>query len=39
VCRGAPWVIKAEDLAAHRAALASQCPLTDNPVQQSFDFQ
>ena len=39
VCRGAPWVIKAEDVAAYRAAHALQCPLTDNPAQQSFDFQ
>jgi DNA invertase Pin-like site-specific DNA recombinase len=39
VCRGAPWVTKAEDVAAHRAAHASRRPLTDNPAQQSFDFQ
>jgi hypothetical protein len=39
VCRGAPWVIKAEDVAAYRTAHASQRPLTDNPAQQSFDFQ
>jgi DNA invertase Pin-like site-specific DNA recombinase len=32
VCRGAPWVIKAEDVASRR-------PLTANPAQQSFDFQ
>jgi DNA invertase Pin-like site-specific DNA recombinase len=32
VCRGAPWVIKAEDAASRR-------PLTANPAQQSFDFQ
>jgi hypothetical protein len=39
VCRGAPWVIRAEDVAGYRAAYASQCPLTDDPAQQSFDFQ
>lgn len=39
MCRGAPWVIKAEDVAAYRAAHAPRCPLTDNPAQQSFDFQ
>jgi DNA invertase Pin-like site-specific DNA recombinase len=39
VCRGAPWAIKAEDVAAYRAARASQYPLTHNPDQQSFDFQ
>jgi DNA invertase Pin-like site-specific DNA recombinase len=39
VCRGAPWVIKTEDIAAYRARNASQCPLTANPAQQSFDFQ
>jgi len=39
VCRGAPWAIKAEDVAAYRAAHASQRPLTGNPAQQSLDFQ
>jgi DNA invertase Pin-like site-specific DNA recombinase len=39
VCPGAPWAIKAEDIAAYRAAHASQCSLTENPAQQSFDFQ
>jgi len=39
VCRGAPWVIKAEDVAAYRAQHASQCSLTGNPAQQSFEFQ
>jgi hypothetical protein len=39
VWRGAPWVIKAEDVAAYRAAHASQRPQTDDPAQQSFDFQ
>ncbi|WOH52260.1 MULTISPECIES: recombinase family protein [unclassified Bradyrhizobium] len=39
VCRGAPWVIKAEDVAAYRTQDASRCPLTANPAQQTFDFQ
>jgi DNA invertase Pin-like site-specific DNA recombinase len=39
VCRGAPWVIKAEDVAAYRALNASRRPLTANPAQQTFDFQ
>ena len=39
VCKGAPWVIKAEDIAAYRAQNASQRPLTANPAQQSFQFQ
>jgi hypothetical protein len=39
VCRGAPWVIKAEDVAAYRAQNASRRPLTANPAQQDFDFQ
>jgi DNA invertase Pin-like site-specific DNA recombinase len=38
-CRGAPWVIKAEDVAAYRAQDASRRPLTANPAQQTFDFQ
>ena len=39
LCRGAPWVIKAEDVAAYRAQDASRRPLTANPAQQTFDFQ
>jgi DNA invertase Pin-like site-specific DNA recombinase len=39
VCRGAPWVIKAEDVAAYRAQNASRRPLTANPAQQNLDFQ
>lgn len=39
VCRGAPWVIKAENVAAYRAQNASRCPLTAKSAQQSFDFQ
>jgi len=38
-CRGAPWVIKAEDVTAYRAQDASRRPLTANPAQQTFDFQ
>ena len=39
LCRGAPWVIKAEDLAAYRAQKPSRHSLTSNPAQQNFQFQ
>ncbi len=39
VCQGAPWVIKAEDVEAHRASLQIKRPRTSNPTQQSFAFQ
>ena len=39
LCRGAPWVIKAEDLAAYREQKASRHSLTSNRAQQSFQFQ
>jgi DNA invertase Pin-like site-specific DNA recombinase len=39
LCKGAPWVIKAEDVAAFGAEKRSQEPLTPNPAQQSFNFQ
>ena len=39
LCRGAPWVIKAEDLAVYREQKASRHSLTSNPAQQSFQFQ
>ena len=39
MCRGAPWVIKAEDLTAFGAEKRPQGPLTPNPAQRSFDFQ
>jgi hypothetical protein len=39
LCRGAPWVIKAEDAAAYRARNAPQRPLSANPAQQTFEFQ
>ena len=38
-CGGAPWVIKAEDLAAYREQKPSRRPLTSDPSQQSFQFQ
>jgi len=39
LCRGAPWVIKAEDLAAYRDQKPSRHSLPSNPAQQSFQFQ
>ena len=39
LCKGAPWVIKAEDVAAYRAQNAPRRPLTADPAQQSFEFQ
>jgi DNA invertase Pin-like site-specific DNA recombinase len=36
LCRGAPWVIKADDVAAFTA---EGRPLSANSTQQSFDFQ
>jgi DNA invertase Pin-like site-specific DNA recombinase len=39
LCKGAPWVIKAEDIAAYQAQNASQRPPTANPAQQIFQFQ
>jgi DNA invertase Pin-like site-specific DNA recombinase len=39
LCRGAPWVIKAEDVAAYRERKALQHPLTPDPAQQSLQFQ
>jgi len=39
LCRGAPWVIKSEDLAAYREQRASRHSLTSNSDQQSFQFQ
>jgi len=38
-CKGAPWVIKAEDVAAFAARKRSTGPVTSNPTQQTFDFQ
>jgi hypothetical protein len=39
LCRGAPWVIKAVDVAAFASATRFGKPLSANPAQHSFDFQ
>lgn len=39
LCRGAPWVIKAEDMAAYREQNGAQHSLTPDLAQQSFQFQ
>jgi DNA invertase Pin-like site-specific DNA recombinase len=39
ICRGAPWAIEAEDVAAYRARNESQRPLTADSAQGCFDFQ
>src|SRR5258708_2974615 len=39
LCRGAPWVIKAEDMAAYREQNASRRPLTSDSNQHSLKFQ
>lgn len=39
VCPGAPWVIKAEDLAGFAKGKRPAAPLTSNPDQQAFGFQ
>jgi len=39
VCEGAPWVIKAEDVAAFSAKTPSNGPVTPNPKQHSLKFQ
>ena len=39
LCRGAPWVIKSEDVAAFGGGKRTGKPLTANPAQQLFDFQ
>jgi hypothetical protein len=39
VCTGAPWVIKAEDVAAFAARKRSSASVTPNPLQQAFEFQ
>jgi hypothetical protein len=38
LCRGAPWVIKAEDLAAYREQKASRHSLTSNLLSRAFNF-
>ena len=39
LCKGASWVIKAEDLAAYREQRASRHSLTSDSAQESFQFQ
>ena len=39
LCRGAPWVIKAEDVAVFSKGTLAKGPLTANSAQPSFDFQ
>ena len=39
LCRGAPWVIKAVDVAAFASATRFGKPLSANPAQHTFDFQ
>jgi DNA invertase Pin-like site-specific DNA recombinase len=38
-CTGAPWVIRAEDLAGFAKKKRRKSPLTQNATQQVFDFQ
>jgi hypothetical protein len=38
-CAGAPWVIRAEDLAGFAKGKRRKPPLTQNATQQVFDFQ
>ena len=38
-CAGAPWVIRAEDLAGFAKGKPGKPPLTQNDTQQIFDFQ
>jgi hypothetical protein len=39
LCRGAPWVIKAEDVAVFGKGTLASGSLTANSAQPSFDFQ
>ena len=39
VCPGAPWVIKAADLAGFSTGKRTRAPLTPNAAQPAFDFQ
>ena len=39
VCPGAPWVIKAADLAGFAPGKRTRAPLTPNAAQPAFDFQ
>ena len=38
-CKGAPWVIRAENVAAFGVRERSTGPVTPNPAQQTLDFQ
>jgi DNA invertase Pin-like site-specific DNA recombinase len=38
-CKGAPWVIKADDVAAFGTRSTSADPVTPNPAQQILEFQ
>src|SRR5207237_8480338 len=38
-CRGAPWVIKVEDMAAYREQKPSRRSLTSDPTKQTLMFQ
>ena len=38
-CKGAPWVIKAEDVATFAARTRPPEPVTPNPAQQTLEFQ
>ena len=39
LCRGAPWVIEAQELAAYCERNAPRCPPTSDPAQQSLQLQ
>ena len=39
LCKGAPWAIKHEDVAAYCAQNPSQRPLTSDPAQSTLQFQ
>jgi hypothetical protein len=39
LCKGAPWVITAEEVAPFSARKRPLGPPTPNPVQQAFEFQ
>jgi hypothetical protein len=39
LCRGAPWVIKMQDMAAYRERKRTPRPLSSDSTQQSFWFQ
>jgi hypothetical protein len=39
LCKGAPWIIKAEDMDAFCSQKRMQGRITSNPAQQTFDFQ